>query len=61
MTLQEVAAALGKSLSTLQNNFPRTQEALAKRGIILTKWGWGKNAEYEIEYEKLEELELEEE
>lgn len=52
MTLEEVALQLGKSKSTLKSNFIRTQQNLKKKGIILTKWGNGKNAEYEIEYEE---------
>ena len=52
MTLEEVALQLGKSESTLKSNFVRTQKNLRKKGIILTKWGEGKNAEYEIEYEE---------
>lgn len=61
MTLKEVAALLGKSESTLINSFPRTQANLRKKGIILMKWGRGKNAEYEIEYEAFDQLEEEEE
>lgn len=40
MTLKEVAYLLGKSEKTIQ-------DILRKRGIILTKWGVGKDAEYE--------------
>lgn len=60
MTLQEAALQLGKSEKTLLKNFPRTKEALKKRGIILTKWGKGKDTEYEIEYEGLPDPEEEE-
>lgn len=59
MTLKEVALTLGKSESTLARNFPRTQANLRKKGILLMKWGEGKNAYYEIEYEALDALELE--
>ena len=59
MTLKEVAALLGKSESTLKYAFPRTQANLAKKGIILMKWGYGKKAEYEIEYEAFDTLEEE--
>jgi predicted transcriptional regulator len=55
MTLREVAQQLGKSEKTIYKNFHRTQETLAKKGIILTKWGKGENTEYEIEYDELEE------
>jgi AraC-like DNA-binding protein len=54
MTLKEVALTLGKSESTLTHNFRRTQETLKKKGILLMKWGKGKDAEYEIEYEALD-------
>lgn len=52
MTLKEVAQQLGKSESTIYRNFARTQEALKKKGIILTKWG---KDDYEIEYEEIDE------
>lgn len=54
MTLDEVAQLLGKEKSTIYYNFARTQQTLAKKGIILTRWGRGDNAEYEIEYEEKE-------
>ena len=57
MTLEEVAEELGKCKKTIYYNLARTQKNLAKKGIILSKWGWGKNAEYEIEYEDVEEEE----
>ena len=52
MTLQEICKILGKSESTLINAFYRTQQNLAKKGIILTKTGRGKNANYSIKYEE---------
>ena len=55
MTLEELAQILGRDKITLSRNFPRTQQALANKGIIITKWGWGDKAEYEIEYEEREE------
>ena len=61
MTLKQVALLLGKNESTLKRNFARTQANLKKKGIILMKWGEGKNAEYEVEYEALDALEDEEE
>ena len=61
MTLQEAAATLGLSECSLRHHFVRTQQNLAKKGIILMKWGYGKKAEFEIEYPRLEEIELEEE
>lgn len=52
MTLQEVCKVLGKSEITLINAFKRTQENLAKKGIILTKEGYGKKANYTITYKE---------
>ena len=52
MTLQEVCRVLGKSESTLKKSFKRTQENLAKKGIILTKTGIGETAIYEVAYEQ---------
>ena len=60
MNLKEVCALLGKSEATILNSFPRTQANLKKKGIILMKWGRGKNAEYEVEFEALDSLEEEE-
>lgn len=50
MTIQEVADELGKSVSTIEMSFPRTQKNLEKQGIILTKIGYGKDKSYKIEY-----------
>lgn len=50
MTLKEVCKILGKSETTLITSFKRTQENLAKKGIVLTKNGVGKNANYTITY-----------
>ena len=52
MTLQEVCKILGKSETTLIGAFHRTQENLKKKGIILTKEGIGKNANYTIIYKE---------
>ena len=52
LTLDEVCRILGKSKSTLINSFYRTQENLKKKGIILQKEGYGKKANYTIEYKK---------
>ena len=60
MTLREAAALLGLHESTLKKNFYRTQRNLQKKGILLMKWGVGKDAEYEIEYERYDMLEEEE-
>ena len=58
MTLKEVALLLGYSEQTLKDQFPKTQERLRKRGILLMKWGRGKDAEYEIEYAAFDEYDL---
>lgn len=52
MTLQELCKFLGKSESTLKHAFPSTCKNLAKKGIIITKMGYGKNAEYFITYKE---------
>lgn len=54
MTLEEMAKELNRSPKTIYKNWERTVATFAKKGIILTRWGWGKNIEYEIEYEELE-------
>lgn len=51
MTLQEICKILGKSETTLISAFRRTQKNLKKKGIILTKEGEGRNANYTIIYE----------
>ena len=50
MTLEEASIRLGKSETTLRDQFPRTKANLAKKGIILTRQGRGSQAEYFIEY-----------
>ena len=57
MTLQEVAQDLHRSEKTIYKQFKRTQEALLKKGIILTRWG---PDDYELEYEEVDESFLEE-
>jgi len=52
MTLQEICKILGKSETTLITSFNRTQQNLAKKGIILTKEGRGKKAIYNIKYKE---------
>lgn len=54
MTLSELAQILGKSEITLISSFKRTQENLKKKGILITKTGRGKNADYQILYIKKE-------
>lgn len=50
MTLKEVCKKLGKSESTIINSFYRTQKNLQKKGIFLTKEGYGKKTNYTITY-----------
>jgi transposase len=50
MTLKEVCKKLGKSESTIINSFYRTQKNLQKKGILLTKEGYGKKTNYTIIY-----------
>ena len=52
MTLEEVAQVLRYEPITLERNLARVQKTLRKKGIILMKWGRGKTAEYDIEYEE---------
>lgn len=48
-TAQEIADTYQVSLSSLQTNFPRTQEAIRKKyGATIEKIGRGKNAQYHI-------------
>ena len=50
MTLQEVAQRLRYNERTIYKNFKRTQDALAKKGILLTK----NKTDYFIEYTDLD-------
>lgn len=54
MTLQEVCKILGKSETTLVSSFKRTKKNLEKKGIVLTKKGYGKKAQFYIEYKEEE-------
>jgi hypothetical protein len=45
---------LGKSKVTIQKNFSRTKENLAKKGIILERVVEGKNKLFTIEYKNRE-------
>lgn len=55
MTLEELAKEVGKSEKTLYKQWKRTQINLAKKGIIITRWGRGQDIEYEVEYEEIDE------
>lgn len=50
MTIEELGKTLGISTTTLKDQFPKTKAKLAEKGIIITKTGRGKTANYEIEY-----------
>ena len=54
MTLEEMANELNRGPKTIYKNWERTQKTLAKKGIIITRWGRGKDIEYEVEYEEIE-------
>ena len=50
MTLSDLCEILGKSESTLRMKFTRTQESLAKKGIIITKEGREPYADYTVTF-----------
>ena len=52
MTLKELCNELNYSENTLKRSFNRTCEVLKKKGIIITKTGIGKDADYSIIYDK---------
>ena len=52
LTLEDLAKELGRSENTLRVHFDRTKENLAKKGIIIERYGTGKTAKYTLEYEK---------
>lgn len=54
LTLEELAKEVGRSENTLLKNFKVTQERLAKRGIVITKYGMGKTAKYKVEYKAID-------
>lgn len=55
MTITELSEAVGRKESTLLKNFKQTKENLAKKGIIINKYGAGKTAVYTVEYINVEE------
>ena len=55
MTLAELARELDRSEKTIYKNWARTRDTFAKKGVIITRWGRGKNIEYEVEYEEIDE------
>ena len=50
MTLSDLCEILGKSESTLRMKFTRTEESLAKKGIIITKEGREPYADYTVTF-----------
>ena len=50
MSLSDLCEILGKSESTLRMKFTRTQESLAKKGIIITKEGREPYADYTVTF-----------
>ena len=50
MTLSDLCEILVKSESTLRMKFTRTQESLAKKGIIITKEGREPYADYTVTF-----------
>lgn len=55
MTLEELSIRVGRSENTLKKNFPRTQKALAKKGIFIKKeYDEFDKPVYSIEYAKIE-------
>lgn len=50
MTLNEVSLRTGLKPITLYKNYAYCQKTLKKRGILLFKWGRGKDVDYEIVY-----------
>lgn len=49
LTLEELAKEVGRSVNTLKH-FNRTKENLAKKGIIINRYGTGSSAKYTVEY-----------
>lgn len=52
MTLKELCNELNYSENTFKRSFNRTCEVLKKKGIIITKTGIGKDADYSIIYDE---------
>ena len=50
MTLSDLCEILGKSESNLRKKKTRTQESLAKKGIIITKEGREPYADYTVTF-----------
>lgn len=49
-SLEEISKLLGLSTEYFRKNFLKIQEAKAKKGIVITRIGRGKNTLYGLEY-----------
>ena len=52
LTLEELAKEVGRAESTLKKNFKTTKANLAKKGVIIERYGSGSSAKYTVEYRK---------
>lgn len=52
MTLQELCEELNYSENTFKRSFKRTCDSLKRKGYIITKTGYGNNADYTYTYDK---------
>lgn len=50
MKLNEFCEELNRSEATILKNWERTKQTLEKQGIIITKIGKGRSAQYYVEY-----------
>ena len=50
MTLDQLAKYFGYNENSFKANYKRTIRNLAKKGIFITKTGYGNTANYEINY-----------
>lgn len=56
MTKQELAQHFGVSLTTLDSNFPKFCQGKLKKGIKITREGYGERANYTIEHVEPQEV-----
>lgn len=54
MTIQELSLVTGRSVVTLQKNWNRTKENLAKKGIYIDREGRKGHLDYSISFENNE-------
>ena len=55
LTLEEVANEVGRSTKTLEKHWKRTRDNLAKKGVVIDRFGSGKTAKYTVTYKVVEE------